>query len=255
MTDSERKDFAKQVVRTAAGRVPVIVHIGAIGTKRSIELAAHAQDIGADAVSSVPPFYYQFTPDEIYGYYQDICSSVDIPMIVYNISLAGLMNNDLVERLAGIEHVAGLKFTGTQLYDMGVLKQKLGRDFMVYSGCDEMAAQGLSAGADGIIGSFYNLIPDTFIEIFERAQKGDYVAAFEMQKIATDFILTAVKYGHIGVMKQCLMDIGVDAGYARKPFVHPDRSKMAEIWSYCDRLREEMDDTHMRFMYRKLEEA
>ena len=251
MSDEERKTFAQAVVSHVNKRVPVIVHVGAIGTLRSIDLASHAQQIGADAISSVPPFYYHFSRDEIYRYYSDISSAVDLPMIVYNIALAGLMDNSLVLRLASIDGVCGLKFTGTQHHDMAALKQELGPDFMIYSGCDEMATQGLLAGADGIIGSFYNIIPDTFGEIYQLCVNGEYQEAFEIQKIATSFILKAVKYGHFGIMKQLMMDTGIDVGYVRRPFVHPDSQMMAEMWSFLDGLQQNHVDTHMGFISRR----
>jgi len=248
MTDEERMRFAEVVVKQVAHRIPVVVHVGSIGTSKSIALARHAQKIGADAISSVPPFYYPFNADEIYGYYRDISEAVELPMIVYNIALAGLMNNNLVRRLATIDGVCGLKFTGTQHHDMSALKQELGEDFMVYSGCDEMATQGLLAGADGIIGSFYNLLPDTFKEIYHLCQQKDYAAAFEIQKIATEFILKVVPLGHFGVMKQLLTDSGVDVGYVRKPFVHPDAKVMETVWSFIKDLQCRTGNLHMAFV-------
>ena len=251
MTDEERKAFAEAVVGAVDGKVPVVVHIGAIGTKRSVELARHAKEIGADAISSVPPFYYPYGDDEIYGYYRDICEAADLPMIIYNISLAGMMSSSLVQRIASIEQVGGLKFTGTQHHEMAQLKQVLGPDFMIYSGCDEMATQGLLSGADGIIGSFYNLLPDTFREIYNLCREGNYGKAFEIQKIASSFILHVVKYGHFGVMKQLMMETGIDVGFVRRPFIHPDAGAMLEIWGFVESLETQYGDIHMAFAGRR----
>ncbi len=255
MTDDERKAFTEAVIEKADSRVPVVVHVGAIGTKRTIELAQHAEAAGADAISSVPPFYYQFSQDNVFGYYKDVSDSVQIPMIIYNIAFAGLMDNSLVGRLTTIKGVRGLKFTGRNHDDMSMLKQELGSDFMIYSGSDEMAVQGLLAGADGLIGSFYNLLPDTFLEIYRLAQEGDYVRAFEIQKLATTFIKFTLKWDFYGIMKQCLTDTGVDAGFVRRPFTHPREEVMQQVWAYCDRLKVSVPDTHMAFMYRKRKPA
>jgi N-acetylneuraminate lyase len=240
MTIEERKRFAQEVVQRVNNRIPVIVHVGAISTKLGIELAQHAQAIGADAISSVPPFYYQYTPDEIFRYYEDLCSSVDLPMIVYNIALATLMGNDLVLRLATIDGVCGLKFTGTQHHDMALLKERLGPDFMVYSGCDEMATQGLLAGSDGLIGSFYNIIPDVFLKIYDLCQKGCYTQAMEVQRHATRFIVEAVRYGHFGVIKQLLTDSGVDVGPVRRPFNRPSQEVMDRMWAFIDGMHDQL---------------
>jgi len=249
MTSEERKAFTEAVIEEVKGRIPVIVHIGDIGTKKSIDLAKHAQKSGADAISSVPPFYYKFNGDDIFSYYKDISESVSIPMIVYNIGLAGLMSNALVKRIASVGNVKGLKFTGREHDDMCALKQELGAEFMIYSGCDEMATQGLLAGADGLIGSTYNLMPDTAIEIYKLAQKGDYVAAFEIQKIATKLIHYIVQWDFFPIMKKLMTAAGVDSGYSRKPFSAPSIEVMDKINTFClDLKKEHKGNTHIAFI-------
>lgn len=248
MTEDERDDYARMVVETAAGRVPVIVQIGDIGTRKSIDLARRAQEAGADAVSSVPPFYYHFSDDEIFGYYSDICSSVDIPMVVYNISLAGMMNRGLVERLGTIKNVKGLKFTGREHDDMCALKLALGKDFMVYSGCDEMAAQGLLAGADGIIGSTYNLMSEAFVRIVELAGQDKFLEAFEIQKCATSLIHTLTSHSFFPTLKRCCREIGLDAGHARRPFVELDEAEYAEVAESARKVRDRFGDCGIEYL-------
>ncbi|NCB01707.1 MAG: dihydrodipicolinate synthase family protein [Spirochaetia bacterium] len=251
MTGEERKSFCEAVIDEVKGRIPVIVHVGDIGTKKSIDLAKHAEQAGADAISSVPPFYYRFNGDDIYNYYKDISESVSIPMIVYNISLAGLMSNALVKRIASVDNVKGLKFTGREHDDMCALKQELGSDFMIYSGCDEMATQGLLAGADGLIGSTYNLMPDTAIEMYNLTQKGDYVGAFEIQKIATKLIHFITQWDFFPIMKNLITSYSVDAGYSRRPFAAPSKELMSKINSFCLNLKEEhKGQTHIAFIDR-----
>ena len=84
LNESERKKVLEAVIEAAEGAF-VAAHIGAIGTCNSISLAKHAQRAGANAVSSVPPFYFSYTFGEIKNYYLDIVKSVDIPMMIYNI--------------------------------------------------------------------------------------------------------------------------------------------------------------------------
>ena len=249
MTGEERKAFTDVVIDEVRGRIPVIVHVGDIGTKKSIDLAKHAEKAGADAISSVPPFYFKFNGEDIYNYYKDISESVTIPMIVYNISLAGMMSNTLVKRIASIDNVKGLKFTGREHDDMCALKQELGSNFMIYSGCDEMATQGLLAGADGLIGSTYNLMPDTFIEIYKLSQKGDYVAAFAIQKIATRLIQFIVQWDFFPIMKNLMTANGVDSGYSRRPFAAPSQEIMDKINAFCLNLKKEHNGkTHIAFI-------
>ena len=218
MTGEERNLVVDTVVKKVNGRVPVIVHVGDIGTKKSIELARHAYEAGADAISSVPPFYWRFGKEDIYNYYKDIAASTPLPMVVYNIQLAGLMDMDLLLRLTELPNVQGLKYTARSHDEMGFLKEKLGKDFMIYSGCDEMAFSGLCAGADGIIGSFYNLFPDLYQKIVRKFKESDIQGGMHLQKIADEVIFAALKYDFPSVLHSMMRWRGQEAGFARRPF-------------------------------------
>lgn len=218
MTAEERNQVVDTVIKRVNGRVPVIVHVGDIGTKKSIELAQYAYEAGADAISSVPPFYWKFSKEDIYQYYKDIAEATPLPMVVYNIQLAGLMDMDLLLRLTELPRVEGLKYTARSHDEMGYLKEKLGKDFMIYSGCDEMAFSGLCAGADGIIGSFYNLFPDLYKKILKKVQESDIQGGMKLQKIADEVIFAALKYDFPSVLHGMMQWRGLEAGYSRRPF-------------------------------------
>lgn len=218
MDAEERKLVVETVIDQVAGRVPVIVHVGDIGTKKTIALAEHAYRAGADAISSVPPFYWKFSEEDIYGYYRDVAASTPLPMVIYNVPLAGMMGAELIKRIAKLPNVHGMKFTGRDHDTMSHLKNELGEDFIIYSGCDEMAFSGLAVGADGIIGSFYNVMPEVFLGIYEAVQQGDLRRGRDLQRLGTEIILECVKYDYIALMRNMLGWRGVDAGFSRRPF-------------------------------------
>lgn len=218
MSPQERQRVVEVVIEEARSRVPVIVHIGAIGTRLSIDLAKHAAQAGADAVSSVPPFYWQFTPDQVYGYYSDITAATELPMIVYNVPLAGLMGFETIRRLATIPGVSGIKYTAATQFEIMRIKQEIGADFAVYSGSDEMAMSGISFGANGIIGSFYNLMPELFLGIERAVATHDLDEARRLQCTANAIIMFALARNMIATIKRGMAWQGADAGYCRRPF-------------------------------------
>ena len=204
MTPEERKKVVEVVIDEVHGRIPVIVHVGAISTKISIDLAKHAYATGADAISSVPPFYWKFKEENIYKYYEAVSMSTPLPMIVYNVPLAGLLGFDFICRLANIPNVKGVKYTACTHQDIYKCKDKISQDFMVYSGADEMAVSGIINEADGIIGSFYSMMPDVFKDIYQKVKSGDIAGAQKKQKIAVDIIEASLKYDYYAVIKESL---------------------------------------------------
>ena len=148
----ERRRVLEIVIDEAAGRVTIISHIGAIGTDLSIELGRHAEAAGADAISSIPPFYYKFSADEVVGFYADLSDAVDLPVVPYNFpALSGVtLTGALVARLREKARIAAIKFTSNDLFQMERMK-KDNPGLVVLSGFDELFLGSMAMGADGAI--------------------------------------------------------------------------------------------------------
>ena len=221
MNSEERKRQVEIVMDEVGGALPVVVHIGAMSTRESISLAEHAQSVGAAGISSVPPFYFRYTQDQIYGYYRDIAGSTDLPLIVYNVPLAGLLTVDMIKRLAEIDNVRGVKYTGTALYEVTQIRDACREGFRIYGGCDELGSSNIALGVDGIIGTFYNVIPDLYLRIWDAVKRSDLQEAAELQRKALHVIGIGVESGSMmACVKLWLRAAGIPAGYARRPFTN-----------------------------------
>ncbi|MGE4453341.1 MAG: dihydrodipicolinate synthase family protein [Sphaerochaeta sp.] len=238
MDGEERKKVVEVVCDEVAGRVPIIVHVGDIGTRKSIKLAEHAYEHGVSAISSVPPFYWKFSFDEVYRYYQELSSSVPLPMIVYNVALAGVVDFSQIKRLSTLDNVEGIKYTASTHHEILRIKEEIGQDFKVYSGSDEMALSGLAYGSDGLIGSFYNVIPELFIGLYKAHERGDWELAKLLQKQADAIIFCVLQYPMHASMKCMLSWIGIDAGTVRRPFSSLDAEKEKQLKEELRNLRD-----------------
>ena len=218
MSQEEKKQAIEIIVEEVNGRVPVIAHIGSIGTKITTELGQYAEKIGVDALSALPPFYYGFSNDEIFNYYQDISNSTNLPITVYNISHAHLMDLDMLKRLASIKNVKGVKYTAPTHFNFSKIKKEIGNSFKIYSGMDEMSLSGLISGADGIIGSFYNLMPELFVDIYAKIKEENINEAKKIQEKINIIIMYALSKSGYPFIKMGLNWLDVDSGYVRKPF-------------------------------------
>jgi dihydrodipicolinate synthase/N-acetylneuraminate lyase len=144
LTGDERKRFAEEVIRIVVGRVPLVVGVGAAGTKEMVELARHAENTGADAVLVVSPFYWKVGEEALFKHFVTVAESVQIPVLVYNLPmLTGIdLSPSLIARIAAeCPNVTGLKDTVTEYFhSVGVLREvkRVRPDFSVLSGWEDL---------------------------------------------------------------------------------------------------------------------
>ncbi len=216
---AERKLMAETVIEQAGGRVPVVVHVGATATADAVELATHAGQVGADAVSAVPPFYYRVGLQGIKEHYQMIAAASPLPLYLYYIPIATGVTTTAEEmwELCQIHNVRGFKFTA---YDMYLLEQimSLSRGTLnIFSGPDELLLPMLTMGVDGAIGSTYNLLPAYCVGLYEAFQRGDLATARRMQSRINRVIDVLHKYGGMPAIKAAMRLLDFDCGYCRRP--------------------------------------
>ena len=151
MTTEERKEVFRIVKEAAGDKVPLIAHCGSISTDEAISMAKPAEDLGYDAVSAVAPLYYGFSFPAIRKYYDDIVSSVNIPMVVYNFPGGSgvTFTADYAAEMFEDERYMGIKHTSADLFTLHQFKQKIKRPVTIFNGFDEMCIGGLAMGADG----------------------------------------------------------------------------------------------------------
>jgi len=219
-SDEERMHILEVVLDQVDGRLPVINHIGTLNMDSAIKLAKHSEEKGACAISSVPPFYYKFRPEEIKDYYYTIAGVCNIPFVIYDIygNTGVNMGVDFIEEMAKNPLIAGIKFTSTNHYDMMKIKEINDGRFVVFSGCDEMCLSGLIAGADALIGSFYNILPKLYTRLFECFENNLIDEARRLYAIGNDVIRVFLKYPLYSALKVSLKWKGINGGICKKPF-------------------------------------
>lgn len=182
MTVEERKLATEVAVQGSRGKGKVIVHVGAPAERDAVTLAEHAASVGADGISSLPPYVQGYGFQDILAYYTALAKASGLPTFVYYIPVVTHQEYSLdqVEEMLAIEGVAGLKFTNFNLYLMeGILNSALKPH--VFNGHDEVMLGGLATGAQGGIGTFYNLMPEHFVEIYEAVGRADLEAGRKFQ--------------------------------------------------------------------------
>src|SRR5215210_7403870 len=184
----ERKRFVEEVVRIVAGRTPIVVGVGAAGTKEAVELARHAESVGADAVLVVSPFYWKVGEEALFKHFATVAEAVDIPVLIYNLPmLTGIdLSPTLVARIAAeCPNAVGIKDTVTEYgHTVGVIREvKPWRpDFSVLQGWEDLILPSLLAGADGSICAFANVAPELFVNLVRSARDDNLQRAAELHR-------------------------------------------------------------------------
>lgn len=212
----------------AGGKCTLIAHVGDMSLKNAVRYAKMAEELGYDAISSVTPFYYKYTGEQIVDYYKTLSSSCNLPVIIYCIpALSGVAADlEVFEKLLSSEEFIGLKFTSNDFFLMERMKNKY-PDKIFYNGYDEMCLCGLAVGADGAIGSTYNLMAEKFIEIYELVNKDKFKKALNIQNRANDIIAALVDGVDVKAsLKYAISEFaGIDMGLCRAP-----QSDVPENW-------------------------
>jgi N-acetylneuraminate lyase len=206
----DRRAATEAAVKNTPKHAQVIVHVGAPTTANTVALARHAASSGAHMVSSLPPAgNYSF--EEIRSYYEAIAQASDLPLLVYYFpSIApAIRTTEQILELCAIPNVIGLKFTDSDFFRMWAIRQT---GAVVFNGSDEMLISGLVMGANGGIGSTYNLIPRSYVELYEHTSNGRWEEARKTQQQINEFLQVILKYPVNPVIKQILSWTGLDCG-------------------------------------------
>jgi N-acetylneuraminate lyase len=209
-----RKAALEAAVRYSPPGKAVIAHVGAARMEDALELARHALQAGASAVSSLPPAGF-LTFDEIRSYYATLAASTELPLLVYYFpEAAPNVKGDQIGELCALPNVSGIKFTSFELQRLAGLVRS---GSVVLSGRDEVFAAGLLMGAHGGIGSFYNLVPELFCDVYAAAQRGAWSEARRVQDRINSLISITLGYPMISAIKKMLEWSGLPCGAALPP--------------------------------------
>jgi N-acetylneuraminate lyase len=206
----DRKAATECAVRCTPPGASVIVHVGTPTTDDAVQLTRHAEAAGAHYVSALPPVgNYSF--NEVKDYYTAIASASKLPLLVYyfpSLSKA-IQTTEQVLELCAIPNVAGLKYTDSDFFRLWAIRKS---GAVAFVGSDEMLVSGLIANGSGGIGSTYNLIPGSYVELFRQVKAGNWEEARKMQDKINDFIRALLIYPIHPVIKHVLLWTGINCG-------------------------------------------
>jgi N-acetylneuraminate lyase len=187
----------------------LIVHVGASTLDDTLLLTNHAANHGAAAISSLPP---AGESSNIYSYYQKLAAESPLPLILYyfpKAAPAAFQDPQELLDICDLPNVLGVKFTDFNFY---LLQRLVKRGNLLFNGYDEALAAGLLMGAQGGIGSTYNVMPQVYLKIFRAAQKGDWETARTWQSHANSVLDILLRYPFFPALRAAMAHRGFDCG-------------------------------------------
>ena len=224
----ERKAVLEAVMSEARGKITVIAHVACNNTADSVELAAHAEACGVDAIAAIPPIYFHLPEYAIAGYWNAMSAAAPhTEFVIYNIpQLAGTaLTMSLLRTMLQNPNVVAVKNSSMPTQDIQMFKDagiaaRGQNGFVVFNGPDEQFVSGLAMGADGGIGGTYAVMPELFLKMYELVHKGEMDAARALQYQADRIIYKMCEaHGNLyAVQKEILRRMyGLELGGVRAP--------------------------------------
>ena len=233
-----RKQMLEAVIDANNNRGQIVAHIGAGHYDETLELLDHANNMQIDAVSSLPPSlmgYYR--ADEVVEYYKDIAKKSKHPVYVYiNPFVASVVGGNLLgfaKEMAGIDNVVGMKISIADYYAFGKVTASVGDKLNILNGPDECMICGLSVGADGAIGTTYNIAPKLAVEIYNKFKTGDMAGALTAQRKMNEIINIALGL-NTSRWKDIMELLGFDMGYTVFPARLETKEEKAKLKADLD---------------------
>ena len=221
MSDEERKTAIKFVVDKVNKRIPVIAGSGSNNTAYSVELSKYCQEVGADGLLVVTPYYNKSTQDGLIKHFTTIAESVDLPIILYNVPGRTGVNikPTTVEKLSKVKNIVAIKEASGDISQVAEISRLCGDDFAIYSGNDDQIVPILSLGGSGVISVLANVLPKETHDIVEKYLSGDVEEARKLQLSLNELVSSLFIEVNPIPVKAAMNLMGLEAGELRLPLV------------------------------------
>lgn len=231
ISKEERKKLISFCVCLVGGRVPVIVGTGSNSTKLAKEHSIEAEELGANALLVVTPYYNKCNQQGIYEYYKAIANSVKIPIIAYNVpSRTGVnIEPNTVLRIAKIKNIVGLKEASGNLKQIAEILRLAPNNFAVFSGDDFLTLPIMLLGGKGVISVTANAYPELVQNMCEFALKNDYFNAKRISKYLHKINSALFLDVNPICIKEYMNLIGFNVGGVRPPLCKPSNEILKKL--------------------------
>ena len=224
LSDEEKTEIIRYAVDKVKGRVKVLIGTGSNDTYKAVASSKRAQDLGADGVLCVTPYYNKCTQRGLVEYYKAICSSITLPVIAYNVPSRTGVNilPATAAEIAAIPNLAGIKEASGNIVQAAEVMHAIKGKCDLYSGEDAVNLPILALGGAGVISVVSNIAPVLVKKMCEYALANDIRAAVGIHEKLLP--LTAACFTEVNPIpvKAALNLMGFKVGAPRSPLTEAE---------------------------------
>ena len=232
LSSEERLLLIKTVIEHTNGRVPVIANTGATSTAEAIRLSKAAEQLGADVLMLITPYYEPLSLEETVTYIKDVARSVSIPVMLYNIPPVTGVNLDPATVRALAEEVENIRYIKDSSANWEQALQLIHHHSDVigtFIGWDAYLYSALAEGAAGVMAGTANVVPEEIVAVNRRIAEGDLAGAREVWNAVYPVIDALLTVPFIPAVKTGLTLTGIPAGSPRRPTADLDAGDLAKV--------------------------
>jgi 1-pyrroline-4-hydroxy-2-carboxylate deaminase len=180
----EKRAALKAGCEVAAGRVPVLVGVSELTTKRAIAFARDAEQIGADALMVLPAMVYVPTDEELYTHFKAVAEATALPVMLYNNPPAYRVSisMEVLRKLSSVANIVAIKESAPDPRRFTDVFNTFGDRFTLVAGLDDIALEGLLLGARGWVSGLTNAFPRESVALVAAVRKGDLATALSIYR-------------------------------------------------------------------------
>ena len=186
----EREEIVSLAVKKVNGRIPVIVGTGSNCTESTIKATKQAEELGADGILLVTPYYNKCTNKGMVAHFTAVANATKLPVILYNVPGRTAVNipPEVIVEMLKVENIVGVKEASGDVSQILEIKRLVPEDFMIYSGNDDQIVAVYACGGHGVISVASNVIPREIQDICEAFMSGNVAEALRLQLHYKKFI-------------------------------------------------------------------
>lgn len=232
MSEEEHMDVVAKCVEFVNKRIPVVAGTGSNCTETAIKLSKEAQEIGADGLLIVTPYYNKATQGGLIKHYTAIAESVDLPIIMYNVpSRTGcnIQPATAVTLAKNVKNIVGIKEASGNIAQVVKLAQLADGCIDIYSGNDDQVVPLLSLGGKGVISVTANIIPEDVHDMVQKYLDGDVAGSLALQLKSIELCDAMFCEVNPIPVKKAVELAGLCNGYMRMPMTEAEPASVEKI--------------------------